>query len=200
MTARTTADLQQRITDIVKPGFGSQPVDVGRLLADMVDSFGVLSGDTAGTVVASGAVIVDANKDISGFRNVTMNGTLAVGGDNGQALDILELSELTTIAAAATTDTTILIPAGAIVLGVSARVTVAIPTATAFNYGIAGATARYATGIAVAAGTTYPGTDDGARFYAAATAIRFTPNGTPGAATGRVRTTIHYLAVTPPTS
>ena len=41
----------------------------------------VLDGITAGTVSASKAVIVDSNKDISGFRNVTIAGDLTVQGD-----------------------------------------------------------------------------------------------------------------------
>ena len=35
-----------------------------------------LDGVTAGTVTASKAVVVDANSDISGFRNVTLTGNL----------------------------------------------------------------------------------------------------------------------------
>ena len=36
----------------------------------------VLDGPTAGTVSASKAVVVDSNKDITGFRNITLTGTL----------------------------------------------------------------------------------------------------------------------------
>ena len=36
----------------------------------------LLDGSTAGTVVASKAVVVDANKDISSFRNITLTGEL----------------------------------------------------------------------------------------------------------------------------
>ena len=43
----------------------------------------VLDGVTAGTVVASKAVVVDANKDISSFRNVTATGTLSGGTVSG---------------------------------------------------------------------------------------------------------------------
>ena len=39
-----------------------------------------LDGVTAGTISASKAVIVDANKDISGFRNITGTGNLTVDG------------------------------------------------------------------------------------------------------------------------
>lgn len=122
------------------------------------------------------------------------------GGENGQFAALKSLTELTTIAAAATTDTTIQIPANAIVYAVSVRVTTAIPTATAFDIGVSGATTRYGTGISTAATTTSPGTLDAMRYYAAATAIRITPDASPAANTGRVRVTIHYLEVTSPTS
>ena len=39
-----------------------------------------LTGVTAGTVTASKAVVVDSNKDIDGFRNVTIEGNLTVEG------------------------------------------------------------------------------------------------------------------------
>ena len=42
----------------------------------------LVDGSTAGTVVASKAVVVDSNKDVSGFRNVSMTGDLTVAGDN----------------------------------------------------------------------------------------------------------------------
>ncbi len=108
---------------------------------------------------------------------------------------LLSLTELTTIAAAATTDTTIQIPANAIVARVEALVVTAIPTAATFTYGVAGATARYGTGIATAAGTYAQGLADGNRLYLSAIAIRFTPNLTPGAATGQVQTTIFYYGL-----
>ena len=36
---------------------------------------------TAGTVSASKAVIVDSNKDITGFRNISNTGTITASGD-----------------------------------------------------------------------------------------------------------------------
>ncbi len=41
----------------------------------------LVDGITAGTVSASKAVIADSNKDVGGFRNVSMTGTLTVTGD-----------------------------------------------------------------------------------------------------------------------
>ena len=49
----------------------------------------LLDGITAGTVSASLAVIVDSNKDITGFRNVTLSGELdAATGDFSGAVDV----------------------------------------------------------------------------------------------------------------
>lgn len=122
-------------------------------------------------------------------------------GPNGQALNVQSLTELTTIAAAATTDTAILMPAGAQILAVTTRVTVVIPTATTFTVGDSGSATRFSTTtIAVAAGTTDAGTKAGLYYNAGSLAVRITPSSTPGAATGRVRVTIYYFLATPPTS
>ena len=48
----------------------------------------LLDGVTAGTVTASKAVIVDSNKDITGFRNVTTTGNTTLGDGVGDALTI----------------------------------------------------------------------------------------------------------------
>jgi hypothetical protein len=122
------------------------------------------------------------------------------GGSNGQQQRFRTLTELLTIAAAPTSTTTIEIPADALVVGVSVRVTTIIPTAATFDVGVAGATTRYGTGLAVAADTTNDGTNDAIRYYSAAAGIVITPNLQPGAATGRVRVSIHFLEITPPTS
>ena len=45
---------------------------------------------TAGTVAASKAVVVDSNKDITGFRNVTIAGDLTVQGDTTQLNSFVE--------------------------------------------------------------------------------------------------------------
>lgn len=123
-------------------------------------------------------------------------------GGNGKAICLpCELTELTTIAAAATTDTAIQMPANAIVLGVSVRVTVAIPTAATFTVGDSGSAARFSTAaVSVNVNSTDPGTKAGAYYNASALSIRITPNLTPGTNVGRVRVTIYYINVTPPSS
>lgn len=120
---------------------------------------------------------------------------------NGQAIAVQSLTELTTIAAAASTDTTIQKPAGAIILAVTVRVTTVIPTATTFTVGDAGNAARFSTAaVSTAAGSTDKGTAAGAYYNATAGAIRITPNASPANNSGRVRVTIHYISLTAPTS
>lgn len=123
------------------------------------------------------------------------------GGLNGQTLQITSLTELLTIAAAATSTTALQIPAGAILLAASVRVTVVIPTATTFTViGNTSTTVFNTAAVSVAANSTDAGTAAGAFYNSTAQTVRITPNGTPGANTGRVRVTIFYILSTPPTS
>ena len=150
------------------------------------------------------AGVIEANTGTAGTYATLLAKTLrsAPSSANGQALSITNLTELTTIAAAASTDTTIQLPAGAIILSVNVRVTTVIPDATTFDVGDSGSAARFNTAsVAVAANSTDVGTKAGAYYNATATAVRLTMNGTPPATdTGRVRVTIAYITVTAPTS
>jgi len=134
--------------------------------------------------------------------SVHNDGTILQGGASGQILGLKALAELTTIAAAATTDTAIQIPANAVVFAVSVRVTTVIPTAATFT--VTGTTTgtAFQTGasVAVAAGTTDVGTKACPYLNTAAQTIRITPNAQPADNTGRVRVTIHYYDITAPTS
>ena len=118
-------------------------------------------------------------------------------------------SELLTIAAAATTDTTgNLLPVDAVIESVSVRVVTVIPTAATFTVGDATTAARFATGVAVAAGTTAVGLlhrnpDVAAAagpVQSAAAKVRITPNTAPGAATGQVRVQVFFSRWVAPTT
>lgn len=123
------------------------------------------------------------------------------GGNGGFISSVKALTELTTIAAAATTNTAIQIPANAVVLGVSVRVVTVIPTAATFTVTSATPSKTWNTAaVTVAANSTDPGTAPGPSFQTTASAITITPNLTPGAATGQVRVTIFYYTITPPSS
>mgnify|MGYP001606135080 CR=1 FL=1 len=139
------------------------------------------------TLLSAWAALVDAD--------------LVSQGNNGQRAQLKLLEEELTIAAAATTDSVIQIPANAIVLAVPVRVTVVIPTATSFLVTGAGTGQVFNTAaVAVAAGSTNPGTFAGIFFNATAQAIRIVPNAIPATATGKVRLSCFYWAIVPPTS
>jgi hypothetical protein len=115
--------------------------------------------------------------------------------DTGVDVRIESLSEVTTIGAAAFTDTAIKFPAASLGLGVAVRVSVAIPTAATFDVGVSGATTRYGSGIATTVGVATTGSmgTTTPSLYAAATGVRLTPNAVPASNAGRVRVTIFFL-------
>jgi hypothetical protein len=120
---------------------------------------------------------------------------------HGQTFTILQAEELLTIAASATSVTTMIVPAGAVILSVSVRVTTAIPTATTFTVtGTGSATVFNTAAVSVALNSTDVGTAAGSFYNASAQTIKITPNGTPADNTGRVRISVTYYLVTPPTS
>lgn len=165
-------------------------------------SNGTLYFSHANNVKMTMAGTAGAGPTITAGENSGAGTEISFTAPNGQIVSIQRLSELTTIAAAATTDTTIQMPAGAVVLAVDVRVTVVIPTATNFTVGDSGSAARFNTGasVAVAAGTTNAGTKAGAYYNASALSVRITPDVQPADNSGRVRVTIHYYLITPATS
>lgn len=142
------------------------------------------------------------------WNNGTSAFAIAANGDlsqkvvgNGQALTFASQTELLTIAASATSDTTFNLPAGAVIFAVSVRVTVVIPTASTFTVtGTTSGTTFSTAAVSTAANTTDKGTAAGAYYNASAQHVRITPNLTPAANTGRVRVTAHYYSITAPTS
>ena len=133
------------------------------------------------------------NVDVTG--NVCMNKNY-----EGQSICFKSLSQDLTVLAAATTDSTAaIIPSGCIVQAVSSYITQSIPGTKTISIGVVGATTRYGTSLLATQNSSWRGTEAGGVFYGADTPIRLTPNATPTSATGRVRLTIHYIEVTPPT-
>lgn len=144
-----------------------------------------------------------ANQMTFGSTTINYSDFRVAQGANGQELHDKILTESLTLAAAATSDTVIQIPAFSLVHWVTMRVTTAVTGCTTIDYGISGATTRYGTGILLTANTTNTGPDSGGtpRFYTSATAIRFTCIGSGGSFTGGVvRVTIHYETVTIPSN
>lgn len=151
----------------------------------------------AGDVGSSGTT---AHTNRARFQMDGATGNLAVCQRGGTtSLGLQSLQESTTLSGA-TTDTTIQIPANSLVVFVTAEVTTTITGCTTWDYGIAGATTRFGTGLALTATTESAGLDSGgsARYYTSAAAVRFTAVG--GGASfsgGVVRLTIYYFNNSP---
>lgn len=144
--------------------------------------------------VAAGAML------IAGAAGAQL-ASLRQSGGNGGYLSHGCQTELTTIAAAATTDTVIQIPANSILISANVYVHTVIPTAATFTVtGATSGTTFSTAAVSTAAGSTDLGTAAGAFYYVNAQAVRFTPNAVPAAATGKVRIVIFYYTVVPPTS
>lgn len=121
------------------------------------------------------------------------------GSGNGDAVRLETISELVTVADAATTATTIEIPAGARVRAVAIRVVTQPPGTTSVQVGITGTATRFLDGISTVADTTAVSAAELTRF-ASATALLLTPNGPPSDDTGRIRVVVHYEIISAPTA
>jgi hypothetical protein len=129
---------------------------------------------------------------------------------NGAAGAVKTISESITLSTSgATTDSTAdLLPANALILSVTARITTTIETATDWKLGDAATADRFTSANAtLAAGTTAVGlrhmqggvaADAAGPVQTAAAKLRVTMTGTPTA--GVIRVTVVYLDTTPPTS
>ncbi len=120
---------------------------------------------------------------------------------NEQEAAIKESTVELTGLSGATVDAAALIPAGSLVLGLTARVTTVITGAADFDIGDTTDVNAFGTAIGIAADTLVDLTDSGQAsplFYPTATAVRLTGNGS--FSTGAIRLTIHYLQLTAPTS
>ena len=170
---------------------------------------GATAGGITSTAPANARVVGQAKSTttllITGERNYFR---LATANDAYWERNVA--SEEITIAAAASTDSTAnLLPANSLIEAVVCRVTALLPTAATFSIGDATQTARFGTGIAVAAGTTNVGiiqhnpdlaSADLGPVQAAAAKIRITPNASPAAATGKIRVSVFYSLFAAPGS
>ena len=157
----------------------------------------------ASTLAVTGASTLTGALSVASSSGATVRTVLAVDTANGGKLELKNATELVVIAAAATTDSVNSIPAGAFLIGVGVRTTIATTTAATYDLGITGDTARFLadadtdlTGVSTATGLP----DVLFEAYASATTLLFTPDATPGDAAGRVRLDLWYIQLTAPTS
>ena len=73
---------------------GAESIKIGSTTINETELAG-LDGITAGTVAASKAVIVDSDKDITGFRNVTATGAFVIGNASMAEADLEQIDGIT---------------------------------------------------------------------------------------------------------
>jgi len=135
-----------------------------------------------------------------GTNGVASAGPVGVKGANGQATRIVEVSQLISSTASTTFNSTIDIPASAVILGVCAFVTATMSnTATALTLKGATSAKTFCTSIGVVPGSSSKGMEAGVYVSAAAEKIQVVMNSA-GGTTGALRVTVHYLDLTIATS
>jgi Protein of unknown function (DUF2793) len=118
----------------------------------------------------------------------------------GGALSALRQVEIDhSIGAGSTSQTTLFIPDKAIVLGVTARVTVAITGATSWTLGITGSPDRYGSGIGVGLNSVATGVTGSPLAYYGGSSLLLTATGADFTG-GDVRIVAHYFELSPPRS
>jgi hypothetical protein len=98
-----------------------------------------------------------------------------------------------------TYSTTLQIPARVMVIGVSHRIIAAITGCTAFEIGVTGTPAMFATGLGTGAGSNNAGIGGPNNFYSA-TSLLLTSTAGGNFTGGTIRLSIQYLTIGPPTS
>lgn len=210
-------------TSYVAKMFSSTGVDLFDFRANgQFTAAGTINTNTPGTAPAPGLAIFNADGGLyrvsAGVMGIASNGLTAgqidatqnwsfygtgglTGTNTGAATNIKSVAASTTLAGATTTS--VLIPAGSLVIGVTARVTTLITGATTWSLGDGTTATRWAATKALAAGTTSTQADYGATgvpaFFQAATNVVVTANGS-NFTGGVLRVVVFYQDVTAPTA
>lgn len=164
-------------------------------------SAGSLDTPTVG-ITDNATGVLEVNNGAGGtFRDLIVR-TLRSSGSNGQETQIQTASALLSALSGATVVSTDLIPANALVFGVTARVTTLITGATSFDIGDEATPDKWGKDVDVAATTTTTlanATIVTPTIYTVAQDVILTARGGDFTA-GAVRVTVHYLTLVAPTS
>lgn len=155
-------------------------------------------------VGALGEFLYDiTNRRILVQDGITPGGFPAYGvyAPNGSFLqpNVLEGGVETITTGGTTYATTLQIPAGSLLVGVSLRVIAAITGCTAFELGVSGSASQFGTGFPVAAGSTKASLITPAVF-SAATSLLLTSTAGGNFTGGTIRAALHYLTIGAPSS
>ncbi len=167
-----------------------------------------LRRDTLANVLANygaqGEVFISTDTHELFIQDGATNGGFKASAVRGVFGSFMQMNTLEggieTITTGGTTYSTVLqIPARAMVIGVSHRVIAAITGCTAFEIGVTGTPAMFATGLGTSAGSNNAGIGGPNNFYSA-TSLLLTSTAGGNFTGGTIRLSIQYLTIGPPPS
>jgi hypothetical protein len=203
-------ETTMRLAQLTLDGYGINENEEPEFLTGLVMKSGDAGSTTLMIAAADGYINQIASGDITfrGFTSVRNNAE--VHGDfvsnklvNGQELDRKVVTNLVIVATAAQQTTSVQIPANSEVVGVSSYIVVQPPGTSTVDIGVAGSAIsrkRYGVNISTSLGTAHPGMESPGTSYLAITSITLTFNTAPSDNSGRIRLTVHYRAIIPPSS
>lgn len=204
-------ETSMRLAQLTLDGYGYNGAEDPELLTGLVMKNGDSGPTTLMIAAADGYIdqVASGNVTFRGFTSIRNNaevrGDLAANKlDNGQEMDWKTVTELVVVSASVTQQTTsIQIPANSEVAAVSAYVQVSPPGTATMDVGVAGSAIsrrRYGANVSTGVSSAHPGMESPGVSYLAATAIVLTFDAPPGDGSGRIRLTIHYRSVVPPSN
>lgn len=203
-------ETSMRLAQLILDGYGYNAGEEPEFLTGLVMRSGD-DGPVTLMIAAADGYIDQVSDGYVTFRGFTsIRNDAEVHGDltssklaHGQELNTKSITDLVVVAAANPQTTSVQIPANAEVIGVSSYVVVTPPGTSSMKVGVTGSAVsrkRYGSGIATAIGSSHPGIESPGTTYLTATPIVLTFDTIPSDNSGRVRLTIHYRTIVPPSS
>lgn len=189
-----------RVAQLVIDGYSGGTLEEGQLVGLLVKS-----GDVGANTLVIGAndgYVEQVSDGYVMFRGLTTiaNDILINALDNGQDIAHRSLTSLEAIGTTQQHTSSLAVPAGAEVTGISTYVVVQPPGTTTMRVGVAGSRfsrKRYGAGISTVANSSHRGLETPNQFYQSSVPVVINFDTAPTAATGSIRLTIHYRQITP---
>ena len=203
-------ETSMRLAQLTLDGYGYDGSEEPQLMTGLVMRNGDSGPATLLIAAADGYIdqIASGNVTLRGFTAIWNNAE--VHGDfasnklvNGQELGTKTITDLVVVSTAIQQTTSVQIPADSEVVGVSSHVAVKPPGTLTMDVGVAGSgisRKRYGTNISTDAETAHAGMESPGVSYLAAASIVLSFDNTPSDNSGRIRLTIHYRTIIPPSS
>lgn len=203
-------ETSMRLAQLILDGYGYNAEEEPEFLTGLVMRNGDSGPVTLMIAAADGYVnqVADGDVTFRGFTSVRNNAE--VHGDltsnklvNGQELNWKTVTALVIVSTAIQQVTSVQVPANSEVAAVSIYVDTQPPGTSNVDVGVAGSAIskkRYGVDVSTNIGTAHPGMESPGVFYLVTTPIVLTFDVAPSDNSGRIRITVHYRAIVPPSS